>query len=125
MRGGPQPTPQKHTNIDRLGPSAPQLVSLFWDVPDNWNFNASNPCLHVGGNYNQNLNHGLFYVNYNTVSNSNANIGCRLLRMVCNYGPGKGPDHDMAQKAAHPLVKIWPSGHVLVPPRGRGKAHEA
>ena len=26
--------------------------------PDNWNFNASNPCLHVGGNYNQNLNHG-------------------------------------------------------------------
>ena len=47
--------------------------------PDNWNFNASNPCLHVGGNYNQNLNHGMFYVNYNGTSNSNANIGCRLL----------------------------------------------
>ena len=48
-------------------------------VPDNWNYNASNPCLHVGGNYNQNLNHGMFYVNYNGTSNSNANIGCQLL----------------------------------------------
>lgn len=35
--------------------------------------------MHVGGNYNQSLNHGLFYVNYNTASNSNANIGSRLL----------------------------------------------
>ena len=46
---------------------------------DNWNFNASNPCLYVGGNYNQNLNHGLFYVNSNTASNSNANHGCRII----------------------------------------------
>ena len=49
------------------------------DVPDNWNFNGSNPCLHHGGNYNQNQNHGPFYVNYNNASNSNSNIGCRLL----------------------------------------------
>ena len=48
-------------------------------VPDYWNFNASLPCLLVGGNYNQNLNHGMFYVNYNSVSNANANIGCRHL----------------------------------------------
>ena len=48
-------------------------------VPDNWNYNASNPCLHRGGNYGQNLNHGIFYVNYNTASNANANIGCRHL----------------------------------------------
>lgn len=48
-------------------------------VPDNWNFNASNPCLHHGGNYNQNQNHGPFYVNYNGTSNTNDNIGCRLL----------------------------------------------
>ena len=48
-------------------------------VPDNWNFNASNPCLHVGGNYNQNLNYGLFYVNYNSASNTNANVSCRIL----------------------------------------------
>ena len=47
-------------------------------VPDNWNFNASNPCLDVGGSYSQSLNHGLFYVNYNTATNANANIGCRL-----------------------------------------------
>ena len=46
---------------------------------DNWNFNASNPCLYAGGNYSQNLNHGLFYVNYNTATNANANHGCRIL----------------------------------------------
>ena len=51
---------------------------------DNWNFNSSNPCLYVGGNYNQNTNHGLFYVNYNDVSNSNANIGCRILFVLCS-----------------------------------------
>ena len=44
-------------------------------VPDNWNFNGSNPCLYHGGNYNQNQNHGPFYVNYNRTSNSNDNIG--------------------------------------------------
>lgn len=46
---------------------------------DNWNFDASNPCVYVGGNYNQNGNHGLFYVNYNTASNSSGNIGSRFL----------------------------------------------
>ena len=52
------------------------LVSL----PDNWNFNSSNPCLYRGGNYNnRNTDYGLFYVNYNGVSNSNGNIGCRHL----------------------------------------------
>ena len=51
---------------------------------DNWNFNSSNPCLYVGGNYNQNTNHGLFYVNYNNASNSNANIGCRILFVLCS-----------------------------------------
>lgn len=36
--------------------------------------------LYVGGNYNQNQNHGAFYLNGNyTASNSNSNIGCRLL----------------------------------------------
>lgn len=34
------------------------------------------PCLYVGGNYSQNGNHGMFYVNYNTATNTNANIGC-------------------------------------------------
>lgn len=49
------------------------------DVPDNWNYNGGNPCLHHGGNYNQNLNYGPFYVNYNSTSNQNSNIGCRIL----------------------------------------------
>lgn len=52
---------------------------------DYWNFNASNPCVYVGGNYGQNGNYGLFYVNYNGVSNANANIGARvLLRFAIN-----------------------------------------
>ena len=50
-------------------------------VPDNWNFNASNPCLSVGGYYSQSLNLGLFYVNYNTASNSFVYIGCRLMKL--------------------------------------------
>lgn len=55
-----------------------RAVGIRFYSCDNWNFNASNPCLYGGGNYNQNLNHGLFYVNYNSASNSNANHGCRI-----------------------------------------------
>ena len=54
-------------------------VECFCVFPDNWNFNASNPCLYAGGYYNQNLNYGAFYVNYTNASNANANIGCRHL----------------------------------------------
>ena len=46
---------------------------------DNWNFNASNPCVNAGGNYNQNENYGLFYWNNNSTTNKNANIGGRIL----------------------------------------------
>ena len=81
--------------------------ALRYGSSDNWNFNASNPCLHFGGNYNQNGNHGLFYVNYNSASNSNANIGCRILLRTgyhlhsrpANRGPGR--EHPW-----HPLVQI-------------------
>ena len=58
---------------------------------DNWNFNASNPCLYGGGNYNQNLNHGLFYVSGNGVSNANANHGSRIsdnVKISCIIGTG-------------------------------------
>lgn len=68
---------------------------------DYWNFNTSNPCVYVGGNYNQNGNHGLFYVNYTSASNANANIGSRFLFCVAN-----DPPYITAQVAAHPLVKI-------------------
>ncbi len=68
---------------------------------DNWNYNASNPCLYAGGNYNQNLNYGLFYINYNSITNANDNIGCRTLLCVwltiLQF---------TAQVTAHPLVKI-------------------
>lgn len=50
-------------------------------VPDNWSFNASNPCLRVGGSYSQGLNHGLFYVNCNAATNASAVIGCRLMKL--------------------------------------------
>ena len=75
---------------------------------DYWNFNASNPCLYFGGNYNQNGNHGLFYVNYTSASNSNANIGCRVLLWT-----GYPPPHPATQRPTpgrghprHPLVQI-------------------
>ena len=45
---------------------------------DHCNYNSSGVVLHVGGNYNQNQNYGLFYMNgNNTASNSNSNIGSR------------------------------------------------
>ena len=50
--------------------------------PDNWNFNTSNPCLYSGGNYNQSLNYGMLYVNYNGTSDTNTNIGCRHLAYI-------------------------------------------
>ena len=75
-------------------------------IPDNWNFNASNPCLHVGGNYSQSLNHGLFYVNYNGVSNVSANIGSRLQGLANSRKQAGSLYPYIARKAAHPLVKI-------------------
>lgn len=59
---------------------------------DNWNFNASNPVVYVGGNYSQNGNHGLFYVNYTSATNANVNLGARflsvLLTSILHYGTG-------------------------------------
>ena len=48
---------------------------------DGWSFNASYPCLCVGGYYGQNGNLGLFCVYYSTATNAHANIGCRLLEL--------------------------------------------
>ena len=81
-----------------------------WGFPfascDNWNFNSSNPCLYAGGNYNQNQNGGMFYVNYNSASNSNDNIGARnQLGLTLN-----NPPLLLAQTAAHPMVKISNKG---------------
>ena len=50
-------------------------------VPDYWYFNASVPCLRVGGYFSQSLNRGLFYVNYDAASNSSVSIGCRLMKL--------------------------------------------
>lgn len=48
---------------------------------DGWSFNASYPCLCFGGDCNRYGDHGLFYVDYNSASNSYANIGCRLQKL--------------------------------------------
>lgn len=48
---------------------------------DYWYFNASNPCLYFGGYYNQYGDRGLFFVDYNSVSGSGRNIGCRLQKL--------------------------------------------
>ena len=50
-------------------------------VPDNWNFNASSPCLFVGGYYSQSLGRGLFYVSYDSATDASANVGCRLMKL--------------------------------------------
>ena len=56
---------------------------LCRDEDDYCNYNASGVVLHVGGNYSQNTNHGAFYLNgNNAASNSNANIGCRILENI-------------------------------------------
>ena len=47
-------------------------------VPDNWNFNGSNPCLYRGGSYSQGRSHGPFCVSYNGTSVTSAFFGCRL-----------------------------------------------
>ena len=48
---------------------------------DYWNFSASSPCLRFGGGYNRNGNRGLFFVNYDSVSDAGAGIGCRLQKL--------------------------------------------
>lgn len=47
-------------------------------VPDYWSYDSSSPCLRCGGNYGQSLYYGLWYVDYNSASNANSSIGCRL-----------------------------------------------
>lgn len=45
---------------------------------DYWSFDSSYPCLYVGGYYGQYAYHGLFYVDCNSVSYADGDIGCRL-----------------------------------------------
>ena len=90
------------------GEIAHAVGALVFGSSDNWNFNASNPCLHFGGNYNQNGNHGLFYVNYNSVSNSNRNIGCRVLLGLATHL------HSSSSQAAERAPR--PTGQGLLPP---------
>ena len=89
------------------GEIAHAVGALVFGSSDNWNFNASNPCLHFGGNYDQNGNHGLFYVSYNSASNANANIGCRVLLGLATHlhsrPTNRGPGRDLPR---HPLVQI-------------------
>lgn len=50
-------------------------------VPDDWYFNASGPCLRLGGDCNQSQSHGLFCVYCGTASSSSSNIGSRLMKL--------------------------------------------
>lgn len=47
-------------------------------VPDYWNFDGRYPCLRHGGDYDQHLYHGPFYVGCSSSSGRYANFGCRL-----------------------------------------------
>ena len=98
--------------------------SFICAVADNWNYNASYPCLHCGGNYNQNQNHGLFYVNYNSTSNTNANIGCRILVIA---GPHQGFRASawlasfLVERVPHPFYKGY-SAYFRTAPLARAIA---
>lgn len=48
---------------------------------DYWDFDASNPCLRFCGNYSRGGDHGLFCVDYGSVSVASAVIGCRLQKL--------------------------------------------
>ena len=61
--------------------TAHAVGALLLGSADNWNFNASNPCLCFGGYYSQVGNLGLFCVSYSSASNSSVNIGCRLQKL--------------------------------------------
>lgn len=87
---------------------------------DNWNFNSGNPVVYAGGNYNQNSNHGMFYLNYTSATNSSADHGCRVLLAKAKATPREYP-----QVAAHPLVKMSLIGTGLVHPQGRWNARRA
>lgn len=50
-------------------------------VPDYWFYDASRPCLSRGGNYAQNRDRGMFYVEYSGVSSASASAGCRLMKL--------------------------------------------
>ena len=63
-------------------------------LPDNWNFASNTPCLHRGGDYNRNQNYGMFYLNYNSASNANANIGSRLQYAGDGRAAGFGKSED-------------------------------
>ena len=67
---------------------------------DYWNFSSSNPCLYVGGNYNQYSNYGMFYVSCYAASVYYGNLGCRFLFDFIQ------PHIFTAQAAAHLTVKI-------------------
>lgn len=90
---------------------------LFGVTCDSWNFYSSYPCLYVGGYCNQGTSHGLFYVDYSSVSSAYANIGCRTLLCVLLTNL-----QTTAQVVAHLSVKISSSGSGLVHlERGVGK----
>lgn len=84
MPSGGYPNAMKISTVSGLGwvlmPSSTGGSDSTY-VPDSWSFDSSNPCLFVGGSYNQYLNYGLFYVYYSGTSGSAAGIGCRLQKL--------------------------------------------
>jgi len=85
MPSGGYPNAMKISTVSGLGwvlmPSSTGGSDSTY-VPDSWDFCSSYPCLRVGGYYDQDLDHGLFYVSCNGASSSNANIGCPTLPTV-------------------------------------------
>ena len=90
------------------GEIAHAVGALVFGSSDYWSFGASNPCLHFGGNYNQDGNYGLFYVDCDSVSGSNRYIGCRVLLGLATHL------HSSSSQAAERAPR--PTGQGLLPP---------
>ena len=80
QKRGRQPPELNIEQMELLTLAFPFHGSVFRLCGDHCNYNSSGVVLYVGGNYNQNQNHGAFYLNGNNgASNANANIGSHIL----------------------------------------------
>lgn len=86
-------------------------------VPDYWDFSGGSPCLCRGGYYYQFQDRGPFFVSCNRTSNSNDDIGCRILAKPQANPPfgsrGSSPFlYRTVDRTA--LAEEKPTGHSLV-----------
>lgn len=84
---------------------------LVLPLPDYCNYNSGVRGLYVGGNYNNGDNAGLFYLNGNNApSNTNSNLGSRLLiprpRLRVVFSSPLGENFAAGTRLSKPLMDL-------------------